>query len=322
MSEILSQWVPAANVLNHTGRPIPPDSIFFAPPPIAIGTVLSAQSGARMGGSAVSEPQSRKIIGLFGLFGLLVGGFLGACFSQGQWTGIIVGGLIGAMAIGWLIYRRESRRNDCTYVGAQGIARFRDSRNDSVRSRADVFLYAGAASLQTAFLGRNSGTNFNYQWRNERGKTVYKLEGGYFGSKKNIDPDADYHFARAAEAAWTRHYLPHVMTQLRRDGSVQFPVRQGVSAKQVAVIGPGYFDFIVGDKTYHNPAGDIADVVLQMGIIIIRRRDAQYRAMNGANGSYIPESGMFGLHYGRVSNVKLFLTLLKEVAGISWRDGG
>jgi hypothetical protein len=316
MLETLSRWMPAAEVQSHTGGPIPPESIFFAPPPIEIGTVLSAQSGLRMGGSAVTQPQPRKIIGLFGLLGLLVGGFLGAGFSHSQGTGIILGGLIGTMAIGWPIYRRESRRNDCTYVGTRGIARFCASGHGRVRSRGEVFLFANATDLQTAFLGRNMGTNFNYQWKNSRGKTLFKLEGGYYGGKKNLDPDAAFHFARAAEEAWCRYYLPYVKSQLQREGCYRFLTRRGLSAGQYAVIGPGYLDIIIGAKTFHNLASDIADIVLHQGLLIIRRKDAQERSMNSFNGAH----GIFGLSYGCVSNVRIFLMLLTEVVGVSWRN--
>src|SRR5262249_35110630 len=159
----------------------------------------------------------------------------------------------------------ESRRNDCTYVGLLGIARFTASGPDAAKSRGDVFLFANAVDLQTAFLGRNMGTNFNYQWKDARGKTLYKLEGGYYGGKSNVDPDAAFHFALAAEAAWTRYFLPHVMDQLQRDGCYRFLTRRGLSADQYAVIGPGYLDILIGNKTFHNLASDINDVMLYHG---------------------------------------------------------
>jgi hypothetical protein len=317
MPEILGRWMPPSDVRSHTGGLIAPDSIFFAPPPTEIGKVLSAQSGLRTGGSAVTRPMARKVIGLFALFGILVGGFIGAGFSHGQWPGIVLGALIGALSIGWPISRREGKRNDCTYVGTHGIARFPVSSRGEANSRGEVFLFADAVDLQTAFLGRNMGTNFNYQWKNARGKTLYKLEGGYYGNKRDIDPDSSFHFARAAEAAWSRYFLPQVKAELQRCGSYRFLTRRGLTGNQHAVIGPGYLDIVTGGKTFHNLAGDIDDIVVHQGWIIIRRKDAQDRAINSLDGSH----GICYLSYGAVSNVKIFLTLLTQVVGVSWRDG-
>ncbi len=317
MAEVLSRWTPTSDVRSHAGDVIPPGSIFFAPPPIEIGKVLSAQSGLRDGGSAVGRPIARKVIGLFVVFGILVGGFLGAGFSNGQWPGIVCGALVGALLIGWPIARREGKSNDCTYVGTHGIARVPASGRNAANPRGEIFLFAMAVDLQTALLGRKGGTNFNYQWKNEQGKTVYKLEGGYFGSKKEIDGDSVYHFARAAEDAWCQYLLPLVQGEIQRQRAYRFLTRRGLVSKQHAIIGPGYFDVVTDGKTFHCLAGDIADIVLDSGWIIIRRKDAQDRAINSLDGSH----GILYLSYGSVSNVRLFLLLLTQVVGVSWREG-
>lgn len=313
---MLIRWTPSSDVRSHTGGPLAPDSLFFAPPPIEIGKVLSAQSGLRAGSSAVNSPMPRRVIGLFALFGVLVGGFLGAGFSHSQWPGILLGALIGALLIGWPISRREGKRNDCTYVGTHGIARFPSSSRHAAVPRGEVLLFASAVDLQTALLGRNMGTNFNYQWKNDKGKTLYKLEGGYYGNKKDSDPDAVFHFARAAEEAWSQYFLPQVRAELRRNGSYRFLTRRGLSSNQYAVIGPGYLDIVTGERTFHCLAHDIADIVLHQGWIIIRRKDAQDRAINSLDGAH----GICYLSYGSVSNVKIFLMLLTQVVGVSWRN--
>lgn len=318
MQQTGSRWLPPSDVRSHANGPIPPGSLFFAPPPAEIGKVLSAQSGLRSDGAAVTQTIPRKVVVLFVLFGLLVGGFLGAGFTHGHWAGILIGSLTGAVAIGWPIYRREGRRNDCTYVGTHGIARFPATAHGNTGPRGEVFLFADAVDLQTAFLGRNMGTNFNYQWKDARGKTLYKLEGGYYGGKNNSDPDAAYHFARAAEEAWCRYYLPTLQNQLRRDGYCRFLTRRGLSADQHAIVGPGYLTFVTGTKTFRYSVGEIDDILLQQGILTIRRKGAKAHAMNTLDGS----QGIITLSYGSVANVRLFLRLITDVVGASWRDAG
>ena len=315
---MLSRWTPSSDVHNHTGGSIVTGSIFFAPPPTEIGKVLSAQSGVRTSGSAISSRIPLKIIGLFSLLGVVVGSLLGAGFSHSQWVGIVLGGLIGAFLLGYPIARREARRNDCTYVGTHGIARYPVSVLGRAITTAEIFLFSEAVDLQTAFLGRNTGTNFNFQWKNDKGRTIYKLEGGYYGNRKDIDPDAAFHFATAAEEPWTQFRLPHVLADLQRNGSYRFITRRGLTGKQFAVIGPGYLDILTGDKKFHCQAYDIDDILLHLGWIIIRRKDARDRAFNSLDGA----NGICYLSYGSVSNVKMFLKLLTQVAGVSWRDGG
>jgi len=314
---MVSIWTPTPDVRNHTGGRIAPNSVFFASPPPEIGKVLSAQSGLCSGGSAVTNTMARKVIGLFVLFGILLGGFIGAGLSHGHWMGIVLGALAGALSIGCPISRREGKRNDCTYVGTHGIARFPYLNRNAANSRGDLFLFENAVELQTALLGRTTGTHFNYQWKNDKGKAVYKLEGGYYGNKKDIDPDAVFHFARAAEKAWSQYFLPQVKAELERNGSYRFLTRRGLTGNQYVIVGPGFLDVITGEKTFHNMARDIGDIVLHHGWIIIRRIDAQDRAINSLDGSH----GICYLSYGSVSNVKIFLTLLTEVVGVSWRNG-
>lgn len=317
MAMTLSRWNPSADVRSHTGGLIPPGSVFFAPPPAAIGTVLSAQCGLRAAGSAVARPIARKVVGLFLFFGALVGGLIGGGVAHFHWIAVVVGILLGALLIGGPIYRRERKRDDCTYVGTHGIARFPISSRRRSDPGGEVFLFADAVDLQTAFLGRNSGTNFNFRWKNAQKKVIYKLEGGYYGNQKDIDPDAVVHFATAAEQAWTRYLLPQVTAELQRNGSYQFITRPGISGNQHAVIAPRSLEIVTGAKRFHAPADSIDDVIAHHGYIIIRRKDAQQRAVQSLDGTH----GICYLSYGAVSNVKIFLTLLTQVVGVPWRQG-
>ncbi len=315
MNQILDRWTPPSNVRDHTGDPIASDARFFAPPPIEIGAVLTAHSGLCGSVWAVSKPTSRKVIGLFALLGMAFGGFLGAAFTNGSVIGAILGSLLGGYLFGFLLYRREARKNDCTYTGTLGIARCRFTDRTSHTTQGEVFLFADAMTLQTAFLGRKGGTNFDLRWKNANRKLVYRIEGGYYGSQANPDPESVYHFVLAADSAWSQFILPEAEEELKRNGCVRFTTSFGPIGEQNAVIGPGYIDIIKAGKTMRNLTADIQDACIWQGHIIIRRKDARVSAMGARDGS----NGIFYLSYGAIMNVKIFLLMLERLVGISCR---
>jgi len=312
-----NRWTPSVGIRNHAGGLLPPDAIFFAPPPPEIGEVLSAHTGLRGDGSAMSQRVPRRVVSFFALLGAAFGGFVGYGVAHGQWLGMLCGMVLGILLIGGPIFRRERMRNDCTYVGTQGVARFPVGTARHSYPKGQILLFADAAGLQTAFLGRNMGTNFNYRWKDARGKTLYMLEGGYFGNKQNTDSEAAFHFARAAEEAWSRYLLPHVTEEIQSRGSTRFVTRRGLSGEQYAVIGRGYLEIVTGEKRFRCDADAIDDILVFQGWIVIRRKDATKRQVQSFDGSH----GICYLSYGTVVNVRVFLTLIKNAVGVAWRTG-
>ena len=311
MTEQRLQWMPSSDVCDHTGSALAADAIFFAPPPPEIGTVLTAHSGVYRTGSAMSKPMAQKVIGLFTLLGVVLGGFLGLGVAGGAVWGAAVGALLGGGIIGGAMFRRESRKRDCTYVGTHGIARCKYPG----KSAPDILRFADAVEVQTAFLGRTGGTNFNFQWRNAQGKVIYKLEGGYYGNKRGSDPESVCHFAVAAEKAWSDFLLPQVMSELQRQGSSRFLVNRALSATQYATLSPGSVELPTAKRPVRLLSHEIADILVFQGLIMIRRHGAKDRGFPSNDGS----DGIFRLSYGSVANVKIFLRLLEQVVGVSCR---
>ncbi len=291
--------------------------MFFAAPPPEIGTVLSAQSGLRLDGSTVLGATGLKVVVSFTFFGMLVGGFLGGGFTNGHWVGVAIGAVVVAALFGVLMYRRELHRADCTFVGTHGIARFRFPGRNGTRARCDLMCFVDAVDLQSAFLGRNMGTNFNYQWRSESGKVLFKVEGGHFSKSRSEDPQSVLHFAQAAEAAWSAYFMPMLMAEIQRTGSCRFKTQRGIVTQQHAIVGPGFLEIVTNGKPVRFRTADIDDVVLFQGLIMIRGKNAPQHAINTADGS----NGLCYLSYGCVANVKTFLMLLTHVVGIAWRNG-
>jgi len=315
MAESAGKWIPPSDVTAHSGDLIPSDSIFFAAPPPEIGQVLSAHSGIRTNGSAITRPSILKVVACFALLGGVTGETIGLGLGHGNISGRLIGAVIGALLFGWAFAKRELGRNECTYVGILGVARFSPNHKGPAQ-RGQVLLFVDAVDLQTALLGRKHGTHFHYAWRSAQGKVLFKLVGGYYGTQKHIDPDAVFHFARAAEEAWSGYLLPKVLEDIRQSGSYHSQTRRGLIANQHLVVGPGFLDLVTDGKTIHSAANDIADIVVDRGWIIIRRKDAQDRQINSFDGSH----GIIRLSYGCVGNVRVVLTLMSEVVGVKWQN--
>lgn len=314
----ISRWRPdSSEIRDHTGAPLgldSPDSpVFFAPPPPEIGAVRTAHSGVSSRGSVMAKPMARKVVGLFTLLGALPGGLVGAAVvpsgGGGAWWGALLGAIVGGGLLGGLLYRREGRKRDCTFTGTLGIARFPFPRS----SRPNLLRFADAVELQTAFLGRNMGTNFDFRWKDARGKTIYRLEGGYYGNARDGDPDSVYHFAVAAERAWNAYKLPEFRAQIERQGSARFCLSRVLGKAQYASVGRGFFEFDYANRRVRLTPSEIESMSIHQGILVIRRIGARDRAIVSRSG----EDGIYYLSYGAFANVGLFLHLLEEAAGIT-----
>lgn len=177
------------SVLNHGGAPRDKELVFFSPPPHGIGRLLSANSSLRPSDIAGARRFD--------------------------------GGLLGFL-------RKHSPKSIrlCTYVGEDGVALAvtRDA-GTSVVELQEMSFY-DAVSLwahETVGLtnGRYTGTRFCFRWVDEL--AVRFTIAGSHGSKFALPPsDHHVHFARAAERAWTSHYLKQWRAVLDAGGAFKF----------------------------------------------------------------------------------------------------
>ena len=220
---------------------------------------------------------------------------------HGSPLGTFVAALLGGGMAAFVVWRRERQKNTCSYTGEKGIARF-----FAGREKGEVLLFENATQLQAGYLGRSQGTNFNFRWQDAKRRVLYKLEGGYY-SDGTPHQNSPYHFARAAETAWSRYLLPLVQAEMARSGACRFNI-SGIN-EQYLVVGNGYLDIFQNGKTSRLTRQDFGSFTMNAGLITIQKPGAKPNAVGRGEGVYL-------LSYGAISNVQLFFMLLKQLVGV------
>jgi hypothetical protein len=185
-------------VLNHGGEPLGKDLMFLSLPPYGIGRILSANSSLKASDAERFAPK---------------GG-----------TGRLDG------AIRWLDTHSPDSIRSCSYVGENGLAAAatRDGgatvfdSKDLLFSRA-VALWVDETSHFTGTLWTSyTGTTYSFLWVDSYGRALFSIAGTHKYKSESPPAGHQLHFGRAAERAWTVHYLKGCRKLLDSGGSVSF----------------------------------------------------------------------------------------------------
>lgn len=292
-------------ITNHAGEDLPDDIDFFVAPPPEIGTVSSAHSTLRQGVSPWS-PALRAVVGGVGfLIGGGIGLMLGALWDFGLilWPTLLGG--IGFL-IAWLV---TGFKHTCTFVGSDGIARYicRGSRDNVTKS--EVFPFSEATELRTGQTRRYvngvyQGTDYTFTWYDHEGRKPYVLNGTYQGEKalpKSTDP---FHFANAAEMAWSLFLLKQVPLQLNTKGAIYF----SLGGSDWVSVAPGRLELSVRGQNTSCETDDVASVSINQGVFTVKRKDAKE--------GWFTSKGVFRFNYASLANAQLFLFVLERLTGI------
>jgi hypothetical protein len=294
-------WVPGPDVTDHTGDPLPPEMDFFAPPPAEIGEVRTARSSLK----ETTRPASPALQFL----ALFVPGFVAiAALQLAGVESVLVQGLVflGLFLVGWRFTRFA---HDCSYVGKDGIARFRcKGRRDRV-TRREVFLFRDATELRTAQTrqytnGVYTGTSYTFKWTDADGRKVYALSGTYRGEKKPPKPKDRFHFAASAEVAWSVFLLDHLQDELDASGMVRF----NLGGSDFVGVGPGVLHLQLKGQTQSCPVEEIADITIAQGNFKVKRTDAKE--------GWFRSQGVFQFPYASLANARLFPFVIERLLGL------
>ena len=243
----LHEWTPASDVTDHVGNALEADRVFFAPPPLEIGKIISAYSTILRNKNP--NPPLPRVIAALAL------GSLAAFFA---WMGlqdennpailgmgVLVAGSLGAM-LGYMIIRKT---NVCTYVGENGVARYNIKNLNDTPRQSDLLRFADVAELRTRqtrnyYNGVYTGTTYNYTWSGGSGNRPFTLSGTYHSSKGDPPPGDAFRFAGAAEAAWSAFAFERAKTDLQRNGAVRFSLQHN----NYLVVGEGYIEISSGAR--------------------------------------------------------------------------
>ncbi|MEO0355495.1 MAG: hypothetical protein AAF268_11775 [Cyanobacteria bacterium P01_A01_bin.3] len=306
----VSKWQPTDGATTHSGQTITSDMDFFEAPHPSIGTVISAESTLKT--SDRSMPSSRRI--QFISFGAAAAGVLiYAVFNAtdvGLTGGPIVVLLLAAAIVGTIIYFFTRFGHRCSYVGERGVVEYRLKGTRSGKPTSEMHLFSETADLFTSatrnyYNGIYTGTNYLFRWV-DGGSQVFKLNGVY-RSQKGWPKEGDrWHFANAAEGAWSGFRVKSLTASLEQTGYVEFPLKGNPKAVR---IGSGFMEFLLKDEsTQRVEVKDMKKISLGQGFFKFAHQDARWWS----------GKGKFSFSYAGLPNAKLFLYCLKQLTGIHW----
>jgi hypothetical protein len=293
-------------IRNHGGGTIHPRDDFFVSPPEEIGEVTSAYTSLRKDVNPMSPGARLTSAIIAGVVGLAIG--LAIAFSiKNKALQVILP--LGLATIGLLIVIFATGfRHSSTYVGKEGVARYKVSGNrDNITE--EVFTFKDAAELrttQTRHYTNNvyQGTNYNFTWTDLGGRVRFVITGTH-RSEQGTPPAKDaYHFATAAERAWTFYLLDQVMTQLKMSGTVFF----GLGGKNWVKLSERHITLHFNGETTECDADEMAEVRIDQGQVQVRRKDARE--------GWFSSTGVFKFPYGSLANAHLFLILMDKLVEV------
>jgi hypothetical protein len=296
-------------VCNHGGDALPPDADFFVAAPPEIGPIHSAYTTLRQG--VQPTPTSSRVAGGFaaavigGMVGVLIVNIFGV--RSPFWLMAWPAGLGG---LGVLIAMLATRfAHTCTYVGRDGTARFKCAGDRGQLVAQELFLFRDAAELRTSQTLHYTNnvyqhTTYAYTWTDVGGRTRYVIGGQHNSEAGTPASTHEYHYARAAEIAWTVYLLGEAYRQLEISDSVPFNLRGGKWVR----LGKGRIILCLGGEPQELDAADIAAARVERGTVSIRRVDARE--------GWFSSSGVYKFQFDELANAQLFFHMLDKVVGI------
>ncbi len=202
-----TEWSLPRDILGHTGNPVPPELDFFVSSPPEIGPLISAHSTLRHG-----QPPNRTGDRFWSAFGTAFLGWIAGIMVNGVFSvnsdfwGVIW--ILGLPTAGFIwTWTSTKVRHTCSYIGANGAARF---CAENVRENivfGEVLHFSSATHFVPNILHRKeygtyAQTAYSMVWYDSNRQPIFCIEGEH-RYQDNLPPiDDDYHYAVAAATAW------------------------------------------------------------------------------------------------------------------------
>ena len=196
-------------------------------------------------------------------------------------------------------------------MGRDGVARIRVRGWRGASPKGETLSFAGAARLRTKVVrqhvhGIYVTTEYCYWWVNAAGSQLFEVSGAFHTGRRPPPWKDPFHFAAAAERAWSEHYLLRAQEQLRSEGSILFGVHDRLAVR----VGPGFIEFITPTQRHRVGRDEIASVSLADGGFRFTHKDARWYST----------AGKYAFRYADMSNAKVFLLALDRLLGYRWPD--
>jgi hypothetical protein len=302
------------SLTTHAGTLLTDDDDLFEDAPPEIGRVLSVFTTLKR----AHEPKPtvvRALIAMAAFFiGFLVTGFVALLLQRmrirpepvliAMLFGIVVGFILAGVAYWWTRFKHT-----CSYVGTKGVAIFQCSGDRDRVTETGFFLFKDAIELRIGqtrhyYNGVYTGTDYSFTWTDEDGHTAYQFAGRYRNEAGTPGPTDPYHFALAAEDAWTRYLYRDMDRIIETDGSVYF----GLRGNDFVKLGDGLLVLAQGGKKIKLRANQIEKMNIGNGVISIWEV--------GAKEGWFVNSGIHQFMYADLGNARFFLFALEKLLGI------
>ncbi len=312
-----SVWTPPPGVTGHAGEPIPPESVFFAPPPPEIGEVRSARTTLKKGVKPKSRATRLTLVAVWIGVGFAVA-FVGmvvftkpaglADLIDPSWmlVGAFFGGIFGLGS--WGITRFKHSSNFVGSLGCLELVCKGEPENVTV-AKSLLFKDAAAVSVQQDRYYKNGSYRYTAFWFNwhppDSDKTSFQISGQHYADTGNPPPGDPFNFARAIENAWYGHLIPKADAELRQNGYIKFYMGN----KRWARLGRGYLEIVDGGgKVNRCEAAEIASAKLISGKFTLTRKDTK--------AGFFGPTGIFQFEFAKMFNGRLFLIAFERLLGI------
>jgi hypothetical protein len=296
---------------DHNGEPRSRGKVydFFVPAPKEVGGVMSAHSTMRKGEQPLSTSARIAWFIGFALLGGLIGAGIASLFDGRSEFWLLFWPLgLGILGLVIAFYATQFK-HFCTYVGREGIARFECSGSRDNLTRQEVFRFRDATEVRTVQTmhytnGAYTHTSFKWSWNDVGGRTRYVISGTHKSRNGTPPRDSLFHYARAAEVAWTYYLLEQSYRQVRLSGTVLFNLAGGKWIR----LGEGVVILGLGGEPIECRSEELAGTSIQQGVVCIRRHDARE--------GWFSSTGVYKFNFADLANAQLFFHMMEQVVGV------
>lgn len=303
-------WMDDKDVTLLNGDPIPENMDFPVDPAVEIGRVRAVFS------TCVKDKPLRSglkrflmVVAVFLLIAISVTAAIGGNNGVDAW---VIGSIFGIGAgffISLIVVYYTRGSNWLAYVGENGLVKYKLGSDRSQIKKTELFEFIHAADLYTHTVSQSVnliyvGTHYNYEWRDDQGKRVFRLSGSHNSKKGTPKRNSPYYLATAGEAMWTMFLGQAVNIELEEQGAVHFKVNK----KDWVRVGPGFMEFNFKGKPARLAVDEIKDLRVGGGHFAIRSQDA----------GWLGGKGKYGFEYSKMANARLFLMCLEQLCGYSF----
>jgi hypothetical protein len=159
--------------------------------------------------------------------------------------------------------------------------------------------------------GMYTQTSYTYEWKDAGGKSCFRIAGAHTARRELPVSTDPYHFALAAQAAWTAYLLPGARADLERGRTVRFPLTRG----RWLGIRKGALVLCTGKE-------EEAWVADELEALDVVQDTASFRLRGVRRGLIFNSAGEFKFQISKMVNVRLFFVLVAEELGLELQDVG